>query len=508
MNRPAPSSGALGRSAATRGHTAPWWRRVLSDLRGEPGGADWVNRVLGLVLLVGVGIVLGINYLAPDKRMIALMVASLLVGIAWRVDMVSGIGVLVLALPYPRGTVFGGTNVALVLLLLLLWLLRISTRQLPRPVRTPVDAPIVALLIAFVISFYNIETMPTLIRALENFVQILAGVAMFYLVVNNLRRPEHLERVHIFQCVSITMVCLLAVFELVNPNAVFIPGWIAFGHTYSEGLNFHNVRVGGPFFDFELLSEYCAINILLVLMLFIRARSGARRLIFGALFGLTFFIMFATVTRGGIMALGAGFAYFMWVVRKRLNFVKVTVGATVVIAAFLAMNFYVAHFTHSGDLVARLIDPQSWEFKDGMPAARAPIWSQAVERMMIHPIIGHGPVYVTERGLEFWYWPHNGYLYVANLVGIVGLACYLWLLVRLFRVTRPVTLDLRDPNYARAYLLIGHVQLAVFLIDQMKIDFLRNAIYPFQVWMLFAYLVAAHRLAHEPATATAPHHRA
>jgi hypothetical protein len=67
-------------------------------------------------------------------------------------------------------------------------------------------------------------------------------------------------------------------------------------------------------------------------------------------------------------------------------------------------------------------------------------------------------------------------------------------------------IDLRDANYARAYLLIGHVQLVVFLVDQAKIDFLRNPIYPFQIWLLFAFIVSAHRLsaAPSPAAASAP----
>jgi O-antigen ligase len=367
-----------------------------------------------------------------------------------------------------------------------------------------VDAPIIALLIAFTVSFYNIESTWNLVRALENFAQILAGFAMFYLVVNNLQRPEHLERVHVFQCVSIATVCLLGVFELTSPSGVFIPGWIGFRHSISEGVNIHNVRIGGPFFDFELLSEYCAINLLLLLLLVIRARSGARRMIFGSLFALTFFIMFATVTRGGIMAFAVGLLYLLWVLRRRLRFVPVAVALAAAAAVFLAMNYYVANFTNSGDLIARLSNPDSWQFKDGMPAARAPIWQSAFERMMIHPWFGHGPVYNTAKGLDFWYWPHNGYLYIGNLVGIVGLTCYLWLLFQLWRASRPVSLDLRDANYARAYLLIAHVQLVVFAVDQLKIDFLRNPTYPFQVWLLFAYIVSAHRLSQGSKAVPAP----
>ena len=490
------------------GGAAP--RRGLGGLLGRlgprsPDAPDWIQVGLGLALLVGAGVVLGINYLSPDKRMIAVMVATLVFGIAWRMDMVSGIGVLVLALPYPRGTVFGGTNVALVLLLLVIWLLRVTTRQATPAQRTPVDVPMAALLISFIVSFYNIDSSGNLRRALENFIQLVAGMAMFYLIVNNLRRPEHLERVHLFYCVSIAMVGLLGVYELLHPNAVLIPGWIAFHHGVSEGINIHNVRIGGPFFDFELLSEYCAMNLLLLYLLTVRA-SGTRRLVFGSLFALTFFIMFATVTRGGMMALAIGLLYFLWVARRSLRMAQVVGTVAAATAAFVAMNYLVADFTHSGDLIARFSDPKSWQFEHGMPVARAEIWKSAFERMMRHPVIGHGPVYDTAKGIDFWFWPHNGYLYIGNLVGFAGLACYLWLLFRLWRISNPVTLDLKDPNYARAYLAIANVQLVVFMVDQIKIDFLRNTIYPYQVWLLFAFIVAAHRLAQPATSAPLPAH--
>jgi len=502
-----PSTPALtGAGRARRRGLAGLGERFGAWLTPGPSGTDPIQRWLGVLVLIGAGVVLGINYLMPDKRMIAVMVATVLFGLMWRVDLVTGIGVLVLALPYPRGTVFGGTNVVLVLLLLLLWLLRSSLRQAAPPHRTPVDVPMAALLIAFIISFYNIDSRLNLERALENFVQLLAGMGMFYLIVNNLSRPEHLERVHRFYAVSIAMVCLLGVWELFHPNTVFIPGWIVFHHAVSEGINVHNVRIGGPFFDFELLSEYCALNLLLLTLLVARARSGARLFLFGSLFLLTFFIMFATVTRGGMMALAVGFLYLLWVARRRLDFTRVAAWLTLAALGFLAMNYTVAHFTQAGDLIGRITDKQSWEFQDGMPVARAPIWKSAFERMMQHPIIGHGPVYDTAKGIDFWFWPHNGYLYVGNLVGFVGLGCYLWLLFRLWQLSLPKVIDLRDANYARAYLLIGHVQLVVFLVDQAKIDFLRNPIYPFQIWLLFAFIVSAHRLsaAPSPAAASAP----
>ncbi len=460
----------------------------------EREGPDWIRRGVGLLAVAAAGVVVAQQYLTPNKRILAVLAAGVVGGLAWRLSLIAAIGLLVIALPYPRGTVFGSTNVVLVLGMLLLWLLRASMRQAPPPHRTAVDRPMLALLGAFVVSFYNIDNAVALGRALENFLHLLAGFAMFYLIVNNLRRPEHLERVHLYSCVSIAIVGLFGIYEINHPSGVLIPGWIEFRHGVSDAINVHNVRIGGPFFDFELLSEYCALNILLVVLMLARARSVARRVVFSGLLLLTIFIMFATVTRGGIISLVFGLLYFGWLQRRRLRIVPVVLGLVAAVVGLQGLNFYVANYTYSGNLFARMVDPTSTQFQYGLPEARLTLWTSAIERMMQHPIIGHGPVYTTERGLDFWYWPHNGYLYIGNLVGIVGLTCFLWLLWRLWRITRPPTDDLRDPNYARAYLIVAHVQMLVFLVDQMKIDFLRSPTYSYQVWLLFALIVAAHQI--------------
>jgi O-antigen ligase len=254
------------------------------------------------------------------------------------------------------------------------------------------------------------------------------------------------------------------------------------------------VRIGGPFFDFENLSDWAAMNLLLVGFLLSRAKSMAGRVFLSGLMLLVAFILFATVTRGAIIALMVGLPYLAWLKRRQLTFVNVTTTTAAVIVAFFAMNYYVANFTHSGDLLARLMDPQTTTIKAGLPEGRGIIWQQAFDRWMQHPLLGHGPHYATQVGTTFHYWPHNLYLYVGNLVGIVGLSFFLWLLFKLWRITYPRGRDAARTDYASGFLVIANVQMLVFLIDQTKIEYLRNPIYQFQVWVMFAYMVAAARI--------------
>lgn len=504
MRPPAPS-GALRPRRLPDWRAWPLVRRfVPARDAGAESGRDWVSVVLGVGFVIGLGIVLGNQYVNPDKRVLAVLGAAVVFAITWRIDFISGLGVLVLALPYPRGTVFGSTNLALVLLLLVIWLLRGTLRQTPMPHRTAADTPLLALLLSFVVSFYNIPDQPTLERAMANFLLLIACVAMFYMIVNNVQRPDQLERLHMFQAASITIVCLFGLWEVRYPGGVLVPGWIEFHQEVSESINLHNVRIGGPFFDFELLSEYCAVNLMFVLFLAVRARTMVRKVFFWGLLLLAFFIMFATVTRGGVLALGAGVLYLLWLQRKRITFLGAGLIVVALVVAVFAMNYYVANYTYSGDLIGRLTDRESLTFTHGMPSSRAELWQSAFQRMMIHPIIGHGPVYTIKREYGFWLWPHNGYLYIGNLVGIVGLSFYLWFLARLWRLSRLPNPDLQDANYAKAYLAIAHLQLVVFLVDQLKIDFMRNPIYQFQVWLFFAYIVAAHQASRYVPAAPAP----
>src|SRR5262249_6246600 len=137
-------------------------------------------------------------------------------------------------------------------------------------------------------------------------------------------------------------------------------------------------------------------------------------------------------------------------------------------------------------------------FVGWIPESRSTTWPEALQRLMVHPIIGWGPYYTAVRGWGegswYWYWPHDLYLYVANLVGVVGLAIFLWFLGTLWVISRPKGDRLDDPDYARGFLLVAHVQLFMFLVDEIKIEYLRNPVYISQIWVLFSSIVAAYQI--------------
>jgi O-antigen ligase len=454
------------------------------------GRRDPIRTALGALLLVLTGVALGIQYVNPNKRALPVLVGLVVFGLAWRIDMITGLGILVATLPYPKSTVFGNTNLAFILLLLIIWMLRVTQRQSPGFARTPIDAPIGGLLIAYIISFYNLARPEYVPFALQNIQLLVAGILVFYLIVGNVRTEQDLKRFHSFQLFSAFTITALALWELNHPGTSLVPGWIDFVAS-GEDFSRHNVRVGGPFSDYELLSEYCAISLLLVVLWLVRARDTFQRVLVGGLFLITVFTQFTTVTRGAMVSLSAALVYLTWIMRRHVRVVPFTVLTSAIVGGFFAMNFYVSHFTRSGNLIDRLVGT---EFAGVVPDNRRQAWADGWERWMQHPILGHGPYYSMQEGTRMWFWPHNGYLYIGNLVGIVGLTFFLWILWKLWVMTRPRTDSLEDPSYARAYLMVAHLQLLVFVIDQTKIDFLRNPIYQFQVWLMFASIAAAYRI--------------
>ena len=463
--------------------TAPARRLRPSDAR------DLFNRVFGFVSLVVMGVLLGFQYWTPNKRVIPVVVVLLVFGVAWRLSMVAAINVLVFLLPYPKGTVFGNTNLAFILMVFVIWLLRLSLRMSQPARSSPVNLPIFGLILWYILSFYNVRDDFALERALQAFEMFLGCVLMYYLIINSVRTQRDLQRFHLAQMITALGVFLVAGWEARHAGQVLIPGLLDFSGTAGHDFNTRDVRVGASFRDYELLSEYCGLFFLLTAFRWIRARSTTQRVLLTLFAIFNVYTMFTTVTRGVFIALGFALPVALYKIRRHLNPVKFFTGAAAVTVLVLVMNVIVAKYTNSGDLFERM---GSTKVVHGIvPEAREAPWANAWARSLVHPILGQGPWYGELPGYEVW-WPHNVYLFFANIIGYPGLLFYLALLAGLFKLTRPVVDDLRHQSYADAFLIVAQAQLIMFCLNELKIDYLRNPNYTFQVWLMFANWTAAY----------------
>lgn len=463
---------------------------LLSAPNARPAsGQDLWGRLVGWVMVCAVGVLLGIQYWTPNKRVIPVFISLLVFGVAWRLNMVAALNVLVFLLPYPKGTVFGSTNLAFIFIVFLIWLLRLSLRMSPPARRSPVDLPIFCMVLWYILSFYNITTPESLPRAFQNFGLFLACVVFFYMLVNNVRTQADLKRLHQAQLVTALLVFAVAALEARTAGRVIIPGVLDFHATLGHDFNTRDVRVGASFRDYELLSEFCGVTFLLTLFFWIRAKSQTQRVVFGLIALFNVYTMFTTVTRGIIVAIALTLPYMFFTIRRHLNPVRFIGGVFAIVALAMTMNLIVARFTNSGDMFQRLAETKV--VHGVVPEARAGPWLNAWNRALVHPILGQGPTYSEMPGYDN-IWPHNAYLLVANLIGFPGLLFFVLLLFGLWRILRPAVDDLRHASYADAYLIVARTQLILFALNELKIDYLRNDIYIFQVWMWFGTWTAAY----------------
>ncbi|HEX7877897.1 MAG TPA: O-antigen ligase family protein [Candidatus Eisenbacteria bacterium] len=467
----------------------------------------WVQRVLGLALAIAVGFFLGDQISKPQGRVIKGLVGIFVLYAAWRFPIPISLAAFVLLFPYPFPTVYASSNTIFVFLITAMWLAQIGLRTARPAGRTMLDLPILLLMGVYLLSFNAVTYAEQLKFGLINLSTILASIFVFYLIVSAVRDEETLKRMmKIITIMSITC-WLTAIWELVFPGRAIIPGWILSGAYYNPEAIERGLRVGGPFQDFELFAEFNAMLLPVMIFQAARAEDRKQRLFFLGLVLLNFFTLMATVTRGATIALFAGMLYMLFLLRKTTPIKTLAIVAGLAIIVFSVVEFYLSNFTVSGSVLDRLLGTK---MVNGMPDSRT-FWPDILARALEKPWVGHGPYYeFGEPGrekLKRFFWPHNGYLYYLHTVGILGTAAFLWMLFRMLAGSFKDSIHKLDSaDYPSSLLFAWHVSLVIFMIDQLKIEYLRSQYYQFWPWIVFGMLVATWNVVRSRAPVPRPYH--
>jgi O-antigen ligase len=463
----------------------------------RPGLPAWVRYGFVAALVIVTSLLVAHEITSPDVRTMQILLAGLLVFAALRVSSFTTLLFIALAIPTYKPTTYGGTTLAFVLVLFILWLVRL-TLKMERPAgRTSIDLPVAVLFCAYLLACSQLESTEELRGAMFNIFNLLTHIMVCFMVIHLTRTEKQLRILVGALVVMAVLIDLTALWELAFPGRALIPGWLDLGAQWAgeagkRGLEIKGLRVAGVFFDYELLAEYCAMSMLLLFFVFARARTWLERTGMGALLVLNTFILFATVTRGAIVSLIVASLYLLWVVRKRVRLAALLGGLAIVFGAGWYILDFVANHTHSGNILNRF---EKTEFKGFVPETRVGVWKGAWERILQKPIFGHGPYYEFKtKGIEQVLWPHNNYLFYWHTVGIIGLLAFLWLAFELLRCTLPRAPTLRDPSFSASFLLALQAMLVLFLVDQIKIEYLRNPVYPYCVWLFYGVIVATGRI--------------
>jgi hypothetical protein len=256
-------------------------------------GHPFVRNVVLGVFVVGFAVFAGMQIASPDKRVIQVLAALILVFFAFRIDSVSALAIATLFLPFPKATSCGNTNVTFVLLIFIVWLFRVTTKRIAPPQKIPALVPVGLLVVSYLISFYNVEAAHIAV-AWSKFLGFLSYLFLAYMVVSVVRTEADVRKLLTTQLISCVLVCLFGIYELGHAGTVLIPGWIEFTDTLREA------PASGARSSTTSCSASTALSTSSCRSSCSRATSKSRKFTLALCLMLTIFCLFATVTRGAL----------------------------------------------------------------------------------------------------------------------------------------------------------------------------------------------------------------
>jgi O-antigen ligase len=448
---------------------------------------------LGIVAFaLAAGTLIGYQIAHPVKRVLEAIGGLILAYLIWNFSAVSALWLILIIYPFPFALWAGNSTFIFVVIVVIIYLIRVSAHTATLRFDRQFNLPIALMVLSYALSFYNFQGDPEAIRfGIIHTINFLACIFLFYLLINLVNDERKLRTAINISMITCALVMLFSILELLFPGRQLIPGWLYTEH--KAQLVMKGIRTGGPFKDFELNAEFFAMNAPIILFMAARSRRLLTRLLYTFLLVADIAMLFTTVTRGAFISLTIGLTYMAYVSRRDLSFIRlIMIGGALVGLAFV-IDTIVAQYTISGSLFGRLV---ATTFEKGiLPENRVDSWGDALARGLEHPFIGHGPGWNFSTAVGRQFWPHNAYLFYFNITGLVGLATFIFLLVRLFKASlagyhRSL---LRSP-FSEGFMKVLHVLLIMFIIDQIKIEFLRNNIYMYFVWIVFGLIAATRNI--------------
>jgi hypothetical protein len=464
----------------------------MTSLAADPEVRNRTKTAAFYLSVIVFALFLGMQIYSPNPRIVKLSIALILFWMTMRSRLPNVVSVLAFLLPFSASTALGPTSATAIVLVFLIWMVRVATGSATATWKTPVSLIIVLFILIHLVSFYNVPSTVILKAGVKKFNIMASSVLLLYLVLNFVTDEEGLRRLVWASSLSCAVVIGLSLVELYLPSVKLIP-WFTLSGSARERGTFEARWVQGPFRDGELLGEYMAISVPLQAFMFSRARSMPKRAFWGLMMVGALITALATMHRAPLLAMCLGVVYLTFLFRKRM---RVHTLMTLMLLAALTIGtveFVMANYTPTGSVFKRI---ERTEFYGAIPDSRRVPWRQAWERSMEHPWIGHGPHYDIAYTVGKLYSPHSAYLYYFYTIGIIGVSIFIWFLITLIRMSvRYMSPRTGIRSYSTDLLAVIHVQLVVFAVDAIKINFQRNAMYFFLVWLVFGMCVACYRVA-------------
>jgi O-antigen ligase len=420
-------------------------------------------------------------YLEPSQIFqltVGLIGAILILVAAYAAPMRVSVGILLFMIPFqPIETRLGSVNVLMTYVLFAGLLLRGRLKHLP------MLGPMLLLLFAYLVSIGQLHPALYFDHGMHLFF-ILSGLLVFILAYNVAREvdsPRYFLNVLIAANVLAVIYCLVQ-FSVGPGERMTFFGMSDLWMHRNRGAG--DPRLVGPFGTPGITAAYFMSMTVMLAYEILHSRKN-RRIALSVLAAANVAMIMATANRGSFLVLIASMIAFLYLFRRELGVMRainILVAATVITAGTGAL---VTTHTEFGNMFDRL--ENVGEFEGGVPKTRGGVWPRAWEKIPDKLWFGHGPYLAQSSGLErsgrnlhpeqlVMSYPHNLYLHLLLTLGIFGTACMLFFLLAItWRIHTGTRTGSFENTYKKGFVSLGVLIMAGFFLDQIKIEFLRQA---------------------------------
>ncbi len=451
-------------------------------------GTQLIRTLLMLAIVAAIGVVMGVVVMSPNKRLIEAVGGGIFLVVALAVDISFSVGVLFALLPFPAGMSFATSNEALIVVLLVVYAVKQMIRKEPIFRRTPVDLPILLIVAAMTISIFRYtggeKTLEMQVRS------FFTAIALFYIVVSGCTKKEQINRLITCFTIAIGGAALVAALQMFFPGRTLIPQFI---YVPEEARYDNYVRAAGTFGNYSAFGQYMALSTILVSHLFLRSRSVYTKLVYLALLLTVAATFVSAAMRGALFALALGFAYMALAGRGELKLRHWITMIGIIAVLLVVLAGVMLTYLGTGYMFERLA---GFSMERGSPTSRMETNIFFFNAALEYPFFGHGPAISLDLGLAGARTnnPHCQYLYYFFTIGAVGLAGFLWLLIRLYTYSLRA---IRSPNakgtHLKGLLVVFHTMLVVFALHELIDDYMTVRLYHHIIWGMFAIIVVLSR---------------
>jgi hypothetical protein len=454
---------------------------------------DAAMKVIPGAVLVAIGAFFAAQQVTrPSHRSIKLAVMLAIAAFMFRFDMVYSIYMFTLLFPFPSGISIASSNIVLMTVIPMVWAVRAASTRTRLFRKTPLDWPHALFIIAYFMSLMNVESHDALARSLQVIWRQIACITFFAMIVTFVDDEKKLKRLLQLMCVSMGLVMLTAIVELVAPGSHIIPGWITMSKKLSEGgeltARIEKLRIGGALGSDANMADFGTQTLGFMVYFAYRARNPAVKTFWILLSLLTLVATLSTGNRGGLVGIMILFGYSLFLFRKRMSFAQMMIIVTASISLAFAADYALSTYTYATSPVQRLLNT---EMHGVVPETRTMTWVPSLKKCLEHPFVGWGPWFEIGEGLAFQFWPHNAYLFYLQTLGLLGFGAFMWIMWRVNKMSLMFRKRTTARDDVTDLLVLSHVWVIVFAVEQLGIDHQREDIYPFLVWFFFGVITAA-----------------